>query len=94
METLKNWRAKEVQFLEQIALQSRTLATQAQTIKCLKEELAWLKKQVFGKKSEKEIPLKNDGDFFPGFEPTTIFDQEPKKTLFNLLGFDSLQLAA
>lgn len=45
----------------------------------LKEQLSWLQKQIFGKKSEKIIDLNQDQLFFEGFEPQKTDDKKTKQ---------------
>jgi transposase len=62
----------------EVAFLLEKIKEQSQIIDKLKEELEWLKKQVFGKKSEKDITISKEEIFLPGFEPA-IFGQEDKK---------------
>ena len=51
-------------------------------IKYLKEELAWFKRQIFGKKSEKIIDTSCDQYlYFPGLEPDTSAQKVQKQTI-------------
>jgi len=49
-------------------LENQVAALQ-QEIACLKEQLEWFKRQIFGKRSEKVVSPSDDVLFFPGLEP-------------------------
>lgn len=47
--------------------------------KLLQEQLSWLKKQLFGQKSERFIPDNNDILYFPGFSPELSKEAAPEE---------------
>jgi transposase len=54
----------------------------AEKIFCLEEQLAWFKRQLFGKKSEKTVSdLNNDQLFLAGFDGVPAAEQETEKNI-------------
>ena len=67
--------------LEQALVTIETLRTENESLrkeyKLLKEQFDWLRKQIFGKKSERHVETCQQGGWLPGFEPA---QSKPVKT--------------
>ena len=70
------------QLENEIALLSKKLTESDAKIFCLEEQLAWFKRQLFGKKSEKTVSnLNNEQLSLEGFDEVSAAAQEPEKII-------------
>ena len=70
------------QLQNEIVLLNKKLTESDEKIFCLEEQLAWFKRQLFGKKSEKTVSnLNSDQLFLAGFDGVPAAAQETEKTI-------------
>ena len=68
--------------LKEITIRDEKIIQLDQENCSLKEQLAWFKRQIFGKRSERQVSNLNSGQlFFEGFESPTQKKEEEKKTV-------------
>jgi transposase len=69
------------QYLNEISQCKRTIESQSDEIRVLKEQLEWLKRQVFGKKSEKFVDKNEDQLWLEGFDQIIPAAPEEKQDI-------------
>ena len=57
---------KPVEEMDQLRKQ---VLLQSDEIVCLKEKISWFERQMFGKRSERLVPIPGDPQYLPGMEP-------------------------
>ena len=71
-----------IELQNRLALLNKELQKRDEKIDYLEEQLAWFKRQIFGKKSERVVSnLNNEQLTFEGFENSQTINEEQKKTV-------------